>query len=193
MYLPVLSAAPATQPISLSEAKSHLRVDGDDEDTMIDLLIAGAVDHIDGWSGILGRCLVTQTWEIYADSFAKLMRLPLAPIASIDSIKVTDSSAIVTTIAAANYDLYADGLGSFVRFKDAYSFPSDLAEVQAISISFVAGYGAAADVPGAIKSALLLMIGHAYEHRESVVTGTIATELPMSAASLLAPYRRVGI
>jgi hypothetical protein len=40
-----------------------------------------------------------------------------------------------------------------------------------------------------VRAACLLILGHLYANREDVVTGTIATELPMGFRSLLMPYR----
>jgi hypothetical protein len=47
-------------------------------------------------------------------------------------------------------------------------------------------------LPPPVVAAILLLAGHLYEHRESVVTGTIATELPMTVRFLIAPYRVWG-
>ncbi|MFQ6574136.1 head-tail connector protein [Pseudomonas sp. UM16] len=41
------------------------------------------------------------------------------------------------------------------------------------------------DFPASFKAALLLLIGHSYANREAIVTGTIATELPLAVDSLL--------
>ena len=190
MYKPTLVTPPAAPVISRDEAKLHLRVDGDDEDGLIDGLIDAALSYLDGYAGILGRCLVNQTWQITADEFCRVMRLPL-PATSIASIKSRDSTGTLSAaIAAANYDLLQDARGSAVRFRDAYSFPADLAEAEGAVIQFVAGYGTAAtDVPMAIRQAMLLLIGHWYANREAVNVGNITSELPLAVKSLIAPFR----
>ena len=63
MHRPVLVTPPAETPVSRTEAKAHLRVDGTGDDDLIDGLIDAAVAHLDGYTGILGRCMVTQTWR----------------------------------------------------------------------------------------------------------------------------------
>lgn len=46
----------------------------------------------------------------------------------------------------------------------------------------------------AIQAACLLKLGHLFANREDVVTGTIATELPLASQHLLMPYRiRMGV
>lgn len=193
MYKPTLVAGPITPVVTRDEAKVHLRVDSDDEGALIDGLIAAVLSLFDGYAGILGRCLVSQTWQLTADDFGRRMRLPM-PAASIASIKVRDSAGdLSAAIDAANYSLLSDARGSFVRFKDGYAYPGDLAETEGVVIQFVAGYGpAATDVPAAIKVAMLLMIGHWYVHREAV-TDANADLLPLAVASLIAPFRLISV
>lgn len=122
MYRPVLVTAPATMPVTLTEAKAQLDVSYTDKDTLIEGLIAAATAHLDGWSGILGRCLITQTWRQDFDRFNRCLRLPLFPVASITSVKYTDAFEAEQTIANTNYSLLCDDLGYYVEFKDTYSF-----------------------------------------------------------------------
>jgi uncharacterized phiE125 gp8 family phage protein len=192
MYKPVLVAAPQETPITLAEAKVNLRVDGSDEDGLIEGLIAAAVSHLDGWSGILGRCLVTQTWRMTFDQFAPCLRLPM-PAASISTIYSVDDAGTVSAVSDSNYQLREDALGSYVRFDAAFSFSGDLAQSAGVSVEFVAGYGAAAAVPAALKHAMHLLIGHWYANREAVNVGNITTELPLGAKALLAPFSRLGL
>lgn len=195
VHKPVLVTPPAADDpvVTLAEAKAHLRVDGSDEDGLITALIGAAVAHLDGYAGILGRALVTQTWRQDVDGFCRTMRLPL-PAASIASIKwMASDGTTLTTIAGANYALQADALGSFVRFIDDYDFPTDLAETQAVRLEFTAGYGIAVAVPADIKLAILLTVGAWYQNRETVIVGATGMELPLGANALLAKYRLMGI
>lgn len=195
MYAPVLVTAPsAGDPVvTTAEAKAHLRVDGTDEDALITTLVAAATAHFDGYTGILGRALVTQTWRQDFDDFTgQCMRLPMLAT-TIASVKYRDSAGQLSTVTSTDYSLKADALGSYVRFDDDYSFPSDLAQSQAVLIEFTAGFGAASAVPAALKAAVLLLVGHWYGNREAVNVGNIVSELPMAVAALIEPYRRVGI
>lgn len=192
MHAPVLVTPAAATPVSLTEAKAHLRVDHTSEDTLITSLVEAATAHLDGYSGILGRALVTQTWRQDFDGFWHCLRLPI-PAATVSALKWTDDAdtPAETTIAASNYELQNDALGSFVRLIDDFVYPSNLAETRAVRVTFTAGYGAASAVPGSIKAAILLLVGHWYANREAV--GESMSELPMAVDALLAPYRRVGI
>lgn len=190
MHAPVRTTPPAETPVTLAEVKAHCRVDGDDSNAVLTALLNAAVDHLDGWSGILGRCLVTQTWRQDFDGFARLLRLPLGPVASITSVTWRNAAGQIATVSSDNYARKADALGDYVRFKDGFVFPSDLNQVSAVSVTYVAGV-APADVPASIKAAIMLLAGNWFENREAVVIGTISSELPMAVNALLAPHRRV--
>lgn len=189
MHAPVLVTPPAVLPVTLEEAKLHLRVDGDEDDTLITGLISGAVSHLDGYTGVLGRCLVEQTWRQDFDGFGCHMRLALGPVIEIVSIAARDAAGQITTISSSNYALVTDGVGPRVYWDRAYSAPSGLYEQGAVSVTYKAGY---AEVPAAIKVAILLMVGHWYGNRETVAPGTF-NELPFAANALLSPFRRLSV
>lgn len=193
MYRPVQTAAPTTTPVSLAEAKAHCRVDGDDDNALITALIGAAVSYFDGWTGVLGRCLIVQTWRQDFDRFNRCLRLPLFPVIAITSVAYDDVDDVAQTINAADYSLLTDDLGGFVRFKDAYAFPSIHDERPAVRVTYTAGYADAEAVPAALRYAILMLVAHWYENRESVVVGPSMTvaELPMAVNALLAPFRRI--
>lgn len=197
-YKPVLVTAPTTAVVTVDEAKAHCRVDGTNEDALIGALIAAVVSYLDGWTGILGRCLEAQTWRQDLDCFDRELRLPLSPVISIVSVKYDDVNGVEQTVDPANYKLLEDGAGPFVRFLRAYTFPQTSLEPPAVRVAFLAGYAQAAQastVPQAIKHAILLTLGHLFENRETVISGrsVAAIELPFAASALLAPFRRMQI
>lgn len=189
MHAPVLVTPPASAPVTLPEAKLHLRIEGDDEDTLITALIDAAVAHIDGWSGILGRAIVEQTWRQDFDGFGCPMRLPLHPVIDIVSITARNDQGQITTIADSNYLLRTDAQGDYVHWDADYSYSDTLHDSAAVSVTFNAGYET---VPAAIKAAILLMVGNWYRYRSADVETGVAT-LPMGATALLAPYRRLNV
>jgi uncharacterized phiE125 gp8 family phage protein len=194
MFTPVRTVDPATTPVSLTEAKAHLRVDFDDDDDLITALIAAATDHVDGWAGVLGRALVTQTWRQDFNCFRPSLRLPLAPASEIKSVTYLDPDGVQQTVDPSNYALWADGAGPLVYFVTGFSPPATSIEGKAVSVTYVAGYGDADAVPAPIKAAILLLIGQWYENREAAISapGTMQT-LPFAVDALLTPYRRVGV
>lgn len=195
MYKPVLVTPPsAGDPIvTYAEAKAHLHLDSDDEQTLVESLVKAATAHLDGFTGILGRALVTQTWRQDYDAFCPVLRLPLvaATISLVQAYAEDDDTG--SAVAATNYELLEDALGSYVRFIDDYAFPTSVRETRGVRVSFTAGYGAASAVPADIKQAMLLLIGHWFGNREAVNIGNITTALTFAVEALLAPYRRIGV
>ncbi len=194
MLTPTLVEPPASALISTAEAKAHLRLDTADDDDVVTALVVAATTYLDGWSGILGRCLVTQTWSISLPTIERRMRLPLAPVQSIESVTYFDADGAGQTMADSTYRLHASAAGGpYLELVDGVSVPSVAARDDAVTLEFVAGYGDPEEVPAAIRQAALMLVAHWFEHREAVVTGTIATELPLAVRALLAPFRRLTV
>lgn len=183
MYPPKRVAAPAAAPVPLADAKAWLRVTEADEDGMISDLIDAATRRLDGYSGMLGRCLVSQNWSQSYDAFASVLRLPLAPVSAVAAIRWTDSAGTTSTISATNYTLFEDARGAFVRFVDGYAWPADFAARAAVEVEFTAGYGVAADVPADLVLAIKMMVANWFDRRE-------IGEIPLGVSALIAPYRR---
>jgi uncharacterized phiE125 gp8 family phage protein len=165
----LLVTAPATEPVSLDEAREHLRMLDDDvfDDVYIGALIKAARRDVEHF---LQRALITQTWDLYLDELCGgQIILPYPPLQSVTSLsyKATDygSTAVYTDWAATNY--VVDTVSQPGRIALAYGiiWPVIYREVQAVKVRFVAGYGDAESVPEHIKQAILLKIGDLYEHR----------------------------
>lgn len=198
MYRPVLVTPPAITPISLSEAKAWLDINYTDKDTIITGLIKAATAHLDGWSGILGRCLVEQSWRQDFDRFARCLRIPLAPVLEITSIKYDDEAGDEQTVSADEYALLNDDLGPYILFNDDVSFPALSAVRPAVRVTYKAGYANGgthpnytSTVPDDIKHAIALLVRHWFDNPTAVVVGVSAQAVPMSVDALLAKHRRI--
>lgn len=187
MRRPVLVTPASVLPVTVAEVKVALRIDGTDLDTEIESQIKAAVEHYEGWNGILGVCLVEQTWRQSFDRFERCMMLPLRPVQSIASVKWRNAAGEIATVASSNYALDTDDGGlSFVRFKRGYGYPSGLADSGAVSIEYVAGWPLVEGkptTPEAIKAAIKIRVqmhideaakqgGEALEKMESRLIGT---------------------
>ncbi len=197
MHRPVRVTPPAIQPVTLAEAKLHLRVDHDDEDALISNLIQAATGHLDGWTGILGHCLVEQVWRQDHDRFARELAIPLGPVISVQTVTWRDPAGLLNTVPSTAYDLCVDLAGSArIRFDPDYHFPTDLHESRAVAITCKAGYAnddgppVRSTVPDPLKVAILLLVGHWYQNREAVSAAGMAP-LPFAVEALIAPYRRI--
>lgn len=171
--------APAETPISLDEAKAHLRVDTSDEDSTIELYIAAATESIDGAEGTLGRCIVTQQWDYSFDSFQSPITVPLPRLISVDSITYRDVNGITQTLSSSAYSVFGQSISPIDGWPDTDGMEG------AVTVRFTAGYGNAASVPAPIKSALLLLVGELYKTRQD---GASVSNIP-ATRSLLLPYK----
>jgi uncharacterized phiE125 gp8 family phage protein len=192
---PIRIAGPAVSSVSLAEAKLHLRIDGDDEDTLVEALVDAAVQYLDGWSGILGRCLISQQWQVSLGSWPFCpLRLPFPGISSV-SVGYLDTDGADQSVDGSLFQTYDDARGTVLAFRSAFTSPSLQDErTDAVTIAFTAGYGdGPEDIPAPIRAAILLLVGHWYQNREAVNVGNIVTELPFAVRSLIEPFRRVGI
>lgn len=195
-----LITEPEVLPLTLQEAKDHLRIDYSDMDDLITLYIEAATSHVQGQHSFTGRALVTQTWELVIDHFpVHEIKIPLPPLQSIESIKYDGSDGLETTLATDQY--YVDDVsepGWVVPIVGGWP-TAVLDAINAVRIRFVAGYDATADsppdlagnVPRAIKQAMLLYIGNFHEHREENIVGLTTMKLPFAAENLLRPFRVV--
>lgn len=180
-------------PVSIDEAKSHLRLDpsvGTAEDSLISGLIAAATGDLEEFTR---RRFMAQTWEDHRDEFADEMVLEVSPVASVSSVSYVDPDGVVQTLDAAVYSVSAPAGDNppraIVRLAYGQSWPDTRAESGSVRIRYVAGYASAAAVPAPLRSAILLTLGHLYANREDVVVGTIASPLPRGAEALARPFR----
>jgi uncharacterized phiE125 gp8 family phage protein len=193
MHRPVLVAAPADLPLSQDEAKKFVIVEAAEDEETLMALVGAATEHLDGWTGILGRCLVQQDWRQDFDRFDRCIPLALRPVRSIVSVTWRSSGGQIHTIAQDNYSLRTDAGGSsHVRFKNDFVFPGDLNQVAAVSITYRAG-DPVDEMPKPLKTAIGMLAAQWFNNREATVTGTIATQLPLAVDALIRPFRRGGI
>lgn len=185
MLAPVRTVAPASMPVSLAEAKAHLRVDHDDQDDLITAQIKAASAYLDGYSGILGRALVTQTWRQDFATFADRLPLPVSPVIAIVSISYFDVSNVQQTLDAGVYDLFAEARGAYVSLQPGQVWPATFNRADAVSITFTAGFGAATDVPEPIRQAILLIVQRLFDGADT----EIDVSIDRVVHALIAPYR----
>ena len=188
MNVPTVITPPAAEPITLPEAKAHLRVIGTEDDTQINMMITAARQSAEEY---LQRALMPQTLQIILDGFCDPVRLPWPPFAELMSVAYTDADGAPATVAVG--DMIADYRSGLcvLRPVSGTQWPRLQTNSQ-VAIQYKAGYLDAASVPSPIKAWMLLLIGTLYENRESVVVGTgiNAAELPGGVWDrLVQPYR----
>lgn len=160
--IPIRVTPPVGPLVGLGELKAHLRVDYGDDDALITSLEKAAVAHLDGWRGILGRCIQQQVWSVQFDRPGR-HRLPFPDVSGI-------------TASAGEVELCHDALGSLVTLTEAsivdmtVRAPEEVGLVAALAVK--------------------MLVAHWYHHPEAVSTSG-KSEVPMAVSAILAPVRWV--
>ena len=199
-----LITPPAGEPVSLEEAKLHLRVDFDDDDALIQVLIASARQAAET---ITQRQFITARWRMILDSFPgpSLMGVPAgqpfslpghailihkSPVQNVVAINYLDMNSVQQTMPAAHYTVDAACEPARITPVFGQIWPIPLPQIGAVSVIFDAGYADASAVPEGIKSWIKLRVGSLYAHREEMASlsrGRIES-LPF-IDGLLDPYK----
>lgn len=170
-----LYSAPTSEPVSLAEAKTHLRVDQDTDDDLILAMIQASREQA---QLRIGGAIMRQVWDVLLDSFPAMsdpgIELPMPPVQGITHVKYYDAQSVQQTIDPANYTLDNSNLPGWVLPAYGFDWPYALPIANAIEVRFVTGVANTVDVPASIKSWMLLHIGTLYRYREHFVTGQIA-------------------
>jgi len=156
-----ITVSPTTEPVTLGEAKAHLNVDWDDDDTEISNLIKQGRQYVED---VTGRALITQTWEFKLDGFKPIIMIPRPPLQSVSSVQYQDASDATQTLASSNYTVDIDSEPGRLVESPTGSYPTTYDDINAVTITFVAGYGdAASDVPEIFKQAIKLYVERMYD------------------------------
>lgn len=183
---------PASEPLTLAEARQHLRnEDQSYDDAYINLLIKAARVRAENDTGLSFQ---TQTFDLFLDAFPledpRGIVVPGSPVQSVTSITYTDTDGAEQTLDASKYRV--DSKSTPARITPAYSetWPATRQETNAITVRIVAGFGiASTTIPEDLTTAIRLLLAHWYENREAVIIGTITATVPLGYDYLIAPHR----
>ena len=176
-----------TNPITLTEAKTHLKVDTTADDTFITNLIKSATSSAQEYTN---RFFITTTIQQYGDKWEDISNLFKSPVLSVSHIKYVDPDGTLQTLSTNVYFVDEVNKPARIGLKPNQSFPTIIDRLNAVYVEYRVGTAAGPDeVDEGIRQALLLTIGNWYQNRQAVVTGTIATEPPMNAKFLLDQYK----
>lgn len=186
-----LITTPSTEPVTVSELKTHLRIDSTTEDTYLGTLIQTAREDCEQFQN---RAYITQTWELTLDGWAKFpIKLPRPELVSVTSVKYYDIVDVETTYSTDNYFVDTSSEVGRIGLNYNITLPSTtLRPTNSVIIQYIAGYGAAADVPQRIKHAILMLCGHYYENREASSPVELK-EIPFAVSNLLWKDRIIPI
>ena len=185
------ATGPAVEPLTVAEAKLHLRVDISDDDAYIGTLITAAREWVEAY---LDRTLITTQLILRAAEFPteelELPRPPMVASGTATAVVITYTLADTTTatLSTALYRVDRTTTPGNVAPIINGTWPSDVIEdANAVAVTYWAGYGpTSASVPATIRHAMLMLIGHWYESRSTVLVGVTSKPLEFAVESLLA-------
>ncbi len=173
---------PATfEPITLDEAKRHLKIDHDSDDLVISALVTSARVAVESFTL---SSLVRQSWRYSLDFTARVLELPFAnPLVSVDTVGYYATDGTLNVLGESAYGVDTEAIPGRLFLNESLSV-TDLREFSGFFVEYTAGPGTASDVPQMLKWAVLIVLGHFYEHREA-----LDQDLPQGIKALLTPYR----
>lgn len=185
----ILVQAPASEPVSLAEAKAHLRVVHGDDDQLLASLITAARRVVEARTGL---CLMAQGWLCLRDHWPEdgVIDLPVAPLRAVDEIGVFGADDEKAVIDPAHYLVDATSRPPRVLLRGSRLWPPPGRAVNGIGIRAEAGFGtAAADVPQPLRQAVLLLVALFFAQRGDEA----GPAMPVGLGALLDPFRRVRL
>lgn len=156
---------PAVEPVTVAEVKAQLRVNGTDEDTLIEGLITTARIEAEGY---LKRALITQTLDLSLDGWPyAYWTVPFGRLQSVTSITYYDTDDNSATVDTDIYQVDVSGEQGRIGLRYAQIWPTVvLRSLDAVRIRIVCGYGdEATDVPRTTRQAIILHASWAFENR----------------------------
>ncbi len=187
--IPILITGPAAEPVSLAEMKAWLRLDGEEEDTLVAALLTAARLTVEAASA---RFLLTQTWRLVHDAWPAGGIIPLAqgPLVDVVAIRVYAGNGVAQTVPTAA--LIASRARDPAELRLAGPVPAPGRSREGIEIDLVFGYGASpSDVPAPLRQAVRMLTARWFEHRGDARERDRG--LPAEIVALIAPYRRARL
>jgi hypothetical protein len=202
----VLITGPAAEPLTLAEAKLHLKVDAADEDSLIQNLIQMVRQAAEEETGL---ALISQTWRLYLDAFpraagwwdgvrdgakgadlARTIELPRPPLLSLTHIKTFDEADVASVVPATDYFIDSASRPGRIALRPHAAWPHALRPANAVEIEYQAGFGVApSNVPMAIRQGMLQQAAARFAARGDGPSQWAEAPIPPAALALYRPYR----
>ena len=200
---------PSVEPISRIEARDHLRLDDDVDDSQVRAYILAARQWAENYTG---RVFITRTMRQFLDAnpypqvgslregysvghqnqisnASGVIEIAAVPVISVTSVKYYSDDDTETTWAASNY--YVDSVSDMAKIvlRDGGTWPTDLRAANGLEINFTAGYGSTPSaIPEPIRAAIMQYTTFLYEHRGDFERFPPPTP-PAVIRTLLNPYK----
>ena len=186
-----LLSGPAVEPVRLADAKAHLRLDTTDEDFVVGAMIGASRVAVETE---IRQVLIAQQWRVSDTAWPadRHISLPVMPLISIDAVRALDAADNPTAVPANEYSVEPEAGIVIINAGAAALAPA--LSAHGYEIDFTAGFGAAgADVPHALRQAIVMLVTHWFENRSAFTIGSELVATPHGVHTLIAPYRRMNL
>jgi uncharacterized phiE125 gp8 family phage protein len=185
------TSAPASEPVTVAEAKAHSNIDHSLDDTLIAAQLIAAREYVEA---LIKSPLMQRTCRLRLDQFpiGNAVMLPAYPVQSVTSVQYVDTAGATQTLASAAYSLDTDAATARITLNRGYNWPGVGVEygVWGAQVTYVAGYALAADVPQTLKQAILLVFGHWYDNARETALAENLREAPHAVDALCKTFVR---
>lgn len=177
---------PLVEPVSLLDAKNHLRIDAEftQDDLYLQGLITAARIHVENASD---RTLIRSKWQMKFDVFPGWgIELPKPPIMS-DAVEVTyvPSDGVYVPVSFTNFRTDRDATPAAIYPQWNGFWPTCRGAENDVTVSYWAGFGPSGEqVPTPARHAILMLVAHWYANREAVAPGSM-NPVPMAVELML--------
>ncbi|MBL0371071.1 phage head-tail connector protein [Rhizobium sp. KVB221] len=180
-----LTNPPLAEPLTLAQVKAHMRIDGSDEDDLLLSLLRTAREHLERTTGL---ALIAQAFRLYLVCWPEsgIVEIARGPVKAIDEIRVFDANGEEAIISLAGHVLDGNARPARLYLRQR---PVPGEPLNGIEIDFTAGFGdTGADVPDALKRAMLTHVARMYEFRGAVAPDQQPADVPEGYERLVAPF-----
>lgn len=173
------------EPVDLATAKGHLNLFTTAHDAKVTRLITAARIHCERY---MKRAILSKKVQLVLDAFEPIIQLPLGNVTAVNEVSYTDDAGDTIVLAPSDYQAaLASEPARLAPAPRTYWPVIDPFRLGGVGVTYTVGWGAAANVPNDVISAILLVVGDLFEYTEESVSGTIISTRG-AVASLLQPY-----
>ncbi len=183
---------PAAEPVTLAQAKAHMRLDGAEEDEIVSRLIVAGRAHVERLTGLK---LIEQRWAVWLDRWPEgaEVPLPIAPAVSVDAVNIYGEDDVAAELDPEAYFLDAQSRPPRLVRRAGWTWPRPGRRANGIEIEVTAGFGPDADdVPAELRQAILMLAAHWFERRTGVEDMAFQP-VPRGVAALIGPFKGVRL
>lgn len=173
--------APVGPLVELTDLRRHLRVDSHEEDALIASYSQAAVDYLDGYGGVLGRCILPQKWALPLIGRPDVVMLPFPDCRDLQIERRSDETWTVIDGPALQF------------FEDQVSLSDMPEDWDNLFLTCQAGWASADHVPENLKQAVRLLVAHWYDNRSAAATGQVPQQVPLAVSAMIEPLKNIFV